>query len=261
MAGPRADAGPAKRDAMTPVIELREVTVERDGRLVLEVPHFSVGPQEIVGVVGPNGAGKSTLLQAMALLLPVASGEIRLIGRRIDPRRDPVPIRRRIGLLFQEPLLFDMTVFDNVAIGLRLRGLRGRELARRVEPWLERLGLSGLRDRPARALSGGEAHRASLARAVVLEPELLLLDEPFRSLDFRTHQSLVGALPELLAETCSAAVLVTHDPWDLARVADRAVALENGTIQAEGTPESVVRWMGAATGLPTWPSLTRVGGW
>ena len=246
---------------LTPVIQLRAITVERDGRPVLEVPHLSVGPGEILGVIGRNGAGKSTLLQLMALLLPAAAGELWFLGHRVDARRNPVPIRRRIGLLFQEPLLFDTSVFDNVAAGLRIRGVRGKERSRRVEAWLARLGLSALRDRPARTLSGGEAHRVSLARALVLEPDLLLLDEPFRSLDFQAHRSLVAELPRLLAETGSAAVLVTHDPRDLALVADRAIGLEGGKIVAEGTPQSITRWVDDAVQLGPRQDLAGARSW
>jgi tungstate transport system ATP-binding protein len=237
-------SGESVREA-APLLALREVRVRRGGRVVLEVPALDVWPHEVLGIVGPNGAGKSTLLQVMALLLAPDAGEVRFRGAVVDARRNPVPVRRRLAVVFQEPLLFDTTVFENVASGLRLRGVARDVLRARVTTWLARLGIAQLAERPARTLSLGEARRASLARALVLEPELLLLDEPFSALDYPTRQALMSELPGLLAAARTTAVLVTHDPVEAQALATRAVALQAGRLVAAGAVDTVL----AAAGL------------
>jgi tungstate transport system ATP-binding protein len=228
-----------------PLVALRGLSVRRAGRAVLTVPALDVWPGEVLAVVGPNGAGKSTLLQVMALLLAPDAGEVRFAGVPVDARRNPVPVRRRMALVFQEPLLFDTSVFENVASGLRLRGLDRAAVRARVERWLARLGIAHLARRPARTLSGGEARRASLARALVLEPELLLLDEPFGALDYPSRRALLAELPGLLAAAGSTTVLVTHDPHEARALATRAAALAGGRLVADGPVDAVL----AAAGL------------
>jgi len=227
------------------LLSLREVRVRRGGRAILDVPAVEVWPGEVLAVVGPNGAGKSTLLQVMALLLAPDTGEVRFRGAVVEARRNPVPVRRRMAVVFQEPLLFDTSVFENVASGLRLRGVERAAVRARVGAWLERLGIAPLAGRAARTLSAGEARRASLARALVLEPELLLLDEPFSALDYPTRQALLAELPPLLVAAHTTAVLVTHDPTEAQALATRAIALQTGRIAAEGAVADVL----AAAGL------------
>jgi len=222
------------------LLSLRGVQVRRGGRTILDVPALDVRPHEALAVVGPNGAGKSTLLQVMALLLAPDAGEVRFQGAPVDARRNPVPVRRRMAVVFQEPLLFDTSVFANVATGLRLRGGNRAVVRERVALWLARLGIAHLAGRAARTLSAGEARRASLARALVLEPELLLLDEPFGALDYPTRQALLAELPPLLAAARTTTVLVTHDPTEARALATRAIALHAGRVVAEGSLEAVL---------------------
>ena len=120
-------------------------------------------------------------------------------------------MRRHFAVVFQEPLLLNTTVWDNVTMGLRLRGFDHQEIKNRADHWLERFGIASLAKRSARTLSGGEAQRASLARAFVLQPEVLFLDEPFAALDAPTRQSLFGDMINILQETQFTTVLVTHD--------------------------------------------------
>ena len=228
----------APRDA--PLLELRGVRVRRGGRTILDVPSLDVWPRGVLAVVGRNGAGKSTLLQVMALLLTPDAGDIRFAGERVTVGRNPVGVRRRMAVVFQEPLLFDTSVFENVASGLRLRGVSRPEARERVQRWLTQLGVGHLANRQARTLSGGEARRTSLARALVLEPQLLLLDEPFAALDYFTRQELLAELPSLLEAASSTAVLVTHDPTEALRLATCAVALRDGQIVAEGQTDEVL---------------------
>ena len=147
--------------------------------------------------------------------------------------------RRRIAVVFQDALLFNMSVWDNVALGLKLRGIKGAEAEARARHWLERFGISHLAKRPARTLSGGEAKRASLARAFVLNPEILFLDEPFNSLDAPTRQTLLGDFQAVLHETGITTVMVTHDRNEALALADRIAVLLDGRIRIIGAPQEV----------------------
>jgi len=230
----------------------------RGARPVLAVEHLAVAEGETLAIVGPNGAGKSTLLLMLASLVRPQSGRLLLRGLPVG-RRDELAHRRRIGLVLADPLLFGASVFANVASGLRFRGVPDDEVRERVARWLDRLGVGHLRDRPARQISSGEAQRVSLARAFVLEPDLLLLDEPFASVDAATRAQLVDDLDDLLRTTPVTCVVVTHDLDEAVRVGDRMAVLVDGRIRQEGVPEAVLAapvdaevaaFVGAETRIP-----------
>jgi len=223
---------------MTALLEVRDLRVLRDGRQVLDIEHMTVEHGQVLAVVGPNGAGKSSLLLALARLLKPERGEILFNGQSADGLSD-LNYRRRIGLVLQEPLLLDTSVFENVAAGLRFRHIPNVEITRRVEIWLDRLGITSLRRRPAARLSGGEAQRVSLARAFALQPELLLLDEPFSSLDSPTRARLLEDLHTLLAETSTTTILITHDLKEAASLAGWVAVLLDGRLRQVGSPEEV----------------------
>jgi tungstate transport system ATP-binding protein len=223
---------------MSPLLEIRDLHVERNGRIVLEIAHLEVEQGEVLAIVGPNGSGKSTLFLALARLLSSTAGEIRLGGKAAHAM-PALEFRRRIALVLQEPLLLDLSVRDNVSLGLRFRALPAREIERRVAPWLERLGLSSLADRSARQLSGGEAQRVSLARAFVLQPDLLLLDEPFSSLDSPTRAALLEELKSVLAETSTTTIFITHDLREARKLASRLAVILKGRIHQVGEPQAV----------------------
>src|SRR5918994_2419309 len=193
-----------------PVLRLSGVTARYGQRVVLDLPALTVAPGEILAIMGPNGAGKSTLLHVAALLRRPQSGEVWIAGERAT-RRIERALRRRTAMVLQEPLLFDVSVVANVASGLRFRGVGRRDAEHRAREWLERFGISHLAAHNARTLSGGEAQRTSLARAFAVEPDLLLLDEPFAALDPVTREALLPDLAARLRETQTAAVIVTHD--------------------------------------------------
>jgi tungstate transport system ATP-binding protein len=211
------------------VIEIRDLLVRRDGRPVLAIDHLRIGRDEVLAVLGPNGAGKTTLLLVLARLLKPERGTLQFESHA-GPIENDLAYRRRISVVMQDPLLLDRSVFDNVAVGLRFRGVPAGEVRERTAAWLEKLGIAHLRDRPGLKLSGGEAQRVALARAFVLEPELLLLDEPFASLDAAARQALADELRRLLAETRTTTVFITHDPAEVRRLATRAVWLEDGRL-------------------------------
>lgn len=223
---------------MSAFLDIRNLEIFRQKHKVLSVSQLLVERGEVLAVIGPNGAGKSTLLLALSRLLPVDRGEIFMDGQSVQ-QINPLAFRRKLGLVLQDPLLLDHTVFENVATGLRFRGEAQRIVRQRVDAWLERLAIQHLRDRPAHRLSGGEAQRVSLARAFVLEPELLLLDEPFSALDAPTRIRLVDDIQALLQTTHTTTVFITHDLDEALRLGQRVAVLIGGQLRQVGQPQSV----------------------
>jgi tungstate transport system ATP-binding protein len=220
-------------------LELRDVAVNRGRRRVLDVPALEVLRGELLAVVGPNGAGKSTLVQVAALLERPANGEVLFDGEPVG--RNVLSYRRRMAVVFQEPLLLDTGVENNVRAGLGLRGVPRSEQRRRAGIWLERFGIAQLARRSARTLSGGEAQRTSLARALALEPEVLILDEPFAALDAPTRSALINDLDDILGESRITTIFVTHDRSEALRLGDRVAVLMDGRVRQAGTPSDVSR--------------------
>jgi tungstate transport system ATP-binding protein len=228
--------------ADSPALRVRGLRVEHGSRVILDVPDLAVETRETLSVVGPNGSGKSTLLRVLGLLEPPSRGEVWFAGERVtwDPAQ-LLALRRRMAIVFQDALLCRASVEKNVALGLKLRGVPAAQRRRRVQPWLERFGIAGLADRHAGRISGGEAQRASLARAFVLRPEVLLLDEPFAALDPPTRQALLGDLQQLLAETHTSTLFVTHDRDEAYAVGDRVAVMLDGRVAQIGSPDEVAR--------------------
>ncbi|MDO8611506.1 MAG: ABC transporter ATP-binding protein [Dehalococcoidia bacterium] len=220
-----------------PKLGLRGVRVERPGRTILAVEELDVFPGEVLAVVGPNGAGKSTLVSLLAMLERPSAGEVLFDGEAV--RGGLLAYRRRMAVVFQEALLLDTTVESNVGSGLALRGVPRAERERRVRRSLGRFGIESLARRSAHTLSGGEAQRTSLARALALEPEVLLLDEPFASLDEPTRRTLIDDLDRALSETGTTAVLVSHDRSEALRLGDRVAVLIDGRLRQVGQPSEV----------------------
>lgn len=221
-----------------PLLSVRELEVLRGDQRVLQVSALNIHQGEVLAVIGPNGAGKSTLLLVLARLLQPARGQVFFRKTPIDEEQDLV-YRRRIALVLQEPYLMHRSVFDNVAAGLRFRGLPRQEVKDRTNQWLERLAINHLNNRPAHKLSGGEAQRTSLARAFALQPELLLLDEPFSALDAPTRSRLLQDLHALLSQTSITTVFITHDLDEALLLGDRVAVLLGGVLRQVGRPQDV----------------------
>ena len=222
------------------VLRLDGLSVVLGGREVLRVEELSVRRGEVVAILGPNGAGKSTLLLSAALLREPARGAVTLFGERPGGRRQRVRLRRRTASVFGDVTLLDMSARANVETALRIHGVGVRERRRRAEGWLDRLGVLALAEARPHTLSAGEAQRVSLARAFAVEPELLLLDEPFASLDADTRARLVGDLRELLPAQRTTALLATHDRSEALLLAARALVLIDGRVAQEGTVAEVL---------------------
>jgi len=227
-------------DNSSPLLEVRNLLLKRADRTVLHVPDFSVFRGEILSLLGPNGAGKTTLLQALAFLTPYFQGEIIFQGQKINSSKSIFALRRRVTMVFQDPLLFDASVYDNVASGLKIRGLKKKEIQQIVSQNLERFGISHLAQRSARKISAGEAQRVALARACAIQPEILLLDEPFAKLDQPTRDSLLADLESVLRQTKTTTVMATHDRWEALRLSDRLAVMSSGQILQVGPPEEVM---------------------
>lgn len=196
---------------------------------------FSALAGEITCLLGSSGCGKSTLLNLTAGLLGVQSGSVELGGEVMAaPGNNPPPEARPVGLVFQDGALFPhMTVAQNIGFGLP------RERRGEVDAWLDRVGLSGLGARYPHELSGGQQQRAALARAMAPEPSVLLMDEPFASVDIVLRRSLRRECRRLLREAGTTTVMVTHDPEEALDIADRIAVMEDGRIVQVGSPEEL----------------------
>ncbi len=224
----------------SPILEGEQLRVMRGGVQVLDVTRFSIAEGEVLSLIGPNGAGKTTLLVTLAFLAKSFSGRVIFRGRPVGSEVSPDRYRKSLAMVFQEPLLFDTTVFHNVAAGLEFRKLDKTTVRRIVHENLERFGIVHLKERSARMLSGGEAQRVSLARAFAINPELLFLDEPFSALDQPTRESLIDDFEEALKASRTTTVFATHDRIEALRLSDRIAVMTGGRIVQSGFPEEIM---------------------
>jgi thiamine transport system ATP-binding protein len=220
-------------------LEVDGITVLWDRRPVVRDVSFTVAPGELVTLMGPNGSGKTTLLRTLVGLERPSSGHLRLGGRALDG----VPTHRRgIGLLFQEPtILPGRSVWENVAFGPEIQGRPRAEVDARVEEMLELTGLSDLADRPGHALSGGERQRTALARTLAARPSLVLLDEPFASIDPELRADLRAEFRRVLRSQGVTVIHVTHDREEGLFLGDRVLLLLEGRLVQIGPPDEVFR--------------------
>lgn len=222
------------------LLQAEDIQWTKNNKFILSGINFVISPQEHIGLIGPNGSGKSSLLKILSFLETPTGGRLTFQGEEI-PRSIPLGLRRKIAVVFQEPLLFDASVQDNVASGLIIRGLKRQASQDCVQKWLERFGISHLAKQHSRSLSGGEAQRVSLARAFVLEPDIIFLDEPFSALDAPAKEALVTDLAGIFAKTRTTVLLISHDFTDILRLTERAVILLDGKVAAEGAPSQLLR--------------------
>ncbi|GGJ09721.1 sulfate/thiosulfate import ATP-binding protein CysA [Alicyclobacillus cellulosilyticus] len=199
---------------------------------------FTVETGEMVGLLGPSGSGKTTLLRMIAGLEPQTAGEIYIHGRLVDPLP---PQRRGVGVVFQNYALFPhMTVFENIAFGLRVQRMRRAEIRERVAELLRLVRLSGFEDRYPSQLSGGQAQRVALARALAPKPSVLLLDEPFAAIDTKVRKELREWVRRVHEEVGITSIFVTHDQDEAFEVADRVMVFHDGELLQFGTPQQIL---------------------
>jgi iron(III) transport system ATP-binding protein len=204
---------------------------------------FEVPAGSLATLLGPSGCGKTTTLRLLAGLEKPDAGEVSVGGRLLTSAARSVflpPEQRRMGMVFQTYAIWPhMTVFENIAFPLRERRVRASEIRERVMAILEMLGLRGFHDRPAPLLSGGQQQRVALGRALVADPEVLLLDEPFSNLDARLREEMRFELKELQARVGVTTVFVTHDQAEAMILSDRVFVMSAGRIAQEGTPRQI----------------------
>ena len=223
---------------MSDLISIRDLLIQRNGRNALNINSLQIKRGETLAIVGPNGAGKSTLLLALAHLIKLARGQITFNGKPIS-QMDDLEYRRNISFVFQDPLLMDMSVQDNIALGLKFRGVNREAAHERVIQWSKAMGVDHLLGRRAGQLSGGEAQRVSLARAFVLDPELLLMDEPFSAVDPPTRAQLLKDLSNLLSHDHCTTIIVTHNLKEAAQIGNRVAVIINRELKQVGTPKEI----------------------
>jgi len=242
----------------SPAFRLRQLRQEISGRTLLEVPDLEFPRGEVSALVGPNGAGKTTLFRILALLDPPFTGTLEFMG---EPAAFSGPrwleLRRRITLVHQTPFLFRGTVFQNVAFGLRVRGEPRANWPARVAEALELVDLGGFQDRATASLSGGEAQRAAIARALALQPEVLLLDEPFANVDAGRISRIEALISEINHRLGTTVTFSTHNVGQAYRLTSRVVTLVAGKV-AEFGHENI--FSGAVAGESAEPWIAVRGG-
>jgi tungstate transport system ATP-binding protein len=224
----------------SPLLEARELSLQRGGVDVLKSVSLTIQRNEVLALIGANGSGKTSLLLTLARLLPVSRGELLVKGEAIRGAQAELAYRRRIAIVFQEPLLLDASVAANVASGLSLRKTPRPEQQERVDEALEMFNITGLSRRSAHTLSSGEARRVSLARAFALRPELIFLDEPFTALDLPLREGLFCQLERLLSSDGITAVIATHDCREVLQLCNQVAVMKKGHLIGSGTPDEVL---------------------
>ena len=214
---------------MEPVVSVKDLLINQGDNFSLSIKRLDLQPRRIYALTGPNGAGKSTLLRAMALLILPQQGTVTFANAGSGNLTQQ---RQKVSLVEQSPYLLDGNVYDNLAFGIRLRGVRGNEQKKRIKLALEMVGLDGFERRKTRKLSGGEIQRVALARAIVLEPEVLLLDEPTSNIDSTSLQAFERLIRCLPSQGITV-VFSTHDLSQPERLGDQMIRIENGRLIEE----------------------------
>jgi spermidine/putrescine transport system ATP-binding protein len=219
------------------IIELRGIHKAYGGQTILDNINLSIKDGEFLTLLGPSGCGKTTLLRLLAGLERPTSGQILIKGQ---DAKDLLPQERHVNTVFQSYALFPhMTVYDNVAFGLRCDGVNEDDIQRRVTEMLRMVRLSGYEKRKPKELSGGQQQRVAIARAVVKEPIVLLLDEPLSSLDYRLRKNMQIELKQLQRKLGISFVFVTHDQEEALSMSDTIVVMQQGQVVQQGTPRDI----------------------
>lgn len=225
----------------TSLVEYHNFVCRRGDKVIVTLDHLALNQGDCLGIIGPNGAGKSTLVKAFALLEPPNEGSVIYAGKPLSITSPPLSIRRQWACVFQHSQRFFGTVYQNVEIGLKLRKVPKEEIEEKVMKWLEIFQIDHLVNEQAYSLSGGEAQRMNLARAFVLEPTLLFLDEPFSALDFPTKMELISKLTEVLKETNTTSFIISHDLTDIDYLTNKLLYIEKGATIDYGNTEEVLQ--------------------
>jgi len=225
--------------AVTKIFDVELVGVTKTFGKVKAVDDMSLGikPKEFMTLLGPSGCGKTTALRCIAGLEKHDKGDIFIKGQLVN---DVPPYRRNIGLVFQDYAIFPhMTIFENLAFGLKIRKVDKEEINERAKKYLELVRLPGYEERYASQLSGGERQRIALARSLIIEPTLLLLDEPLSNLDLKLRVQMRVELATMQREVGITTLYVTHDQGEAMAMSDRIAVMDHGRIKQVGTPTEI----------------------
>ncbi|MBN2898586.1 MAG: ABC transporter ATP-binding protein, partial [Clostridia bacterium] len=215
----------------------KNITFSYQEEPALKDINLSIASGELIALLGPSGCGKTTLLRLLSGLLPMQNGGIWYDEKEIT---HDTPQQRNTVMVFQSYALFPhMSVFDNIAYGLKARGLKKIEIQNRTLEYIKKVHLNGLENRMIQELSGGQQQRVALARALVLKPDVLLFDEPLSNLDEKLRVKMRRNIKALQKESGITTVYVTHDQKEAMAIADRIVVMDNGCIQQIGSPQEV----------------------
>ena len=222
------------------VVELKGVSKRFDNLKAVSETDLKIERGHLVTLLGPSGCGKTTILRMIAGLEAPSSGDIFIKGKRVND----VPVHKRnLGMIFQNYALFPhKSIFDNVAFGLKYRSVPKNEIRKRVTRALELVRLPGVENRKPAQLSGGQQQRIALARAIVIEPDVLLMDEPLSALDENLREEMRREVDNIQSELGITTIFVTHDQREALSMSDRIVVLKNGIKVQEGTPEDVYNY-------------------
>ena len=223
--------------ALIETINLCQKYGERD---ILKNINLRIDRGEVFALIGPTGAGKTTLLRLIDLIDMPTSGKILFDGvDTAESAKIRLGMRRRMAFVLQKPMVFNLSVYDNIAYGLKWRGVRGSELREKVNQVLEMVGLSTDKNRNARTLSGGEVQRVAIARAIAIEPEVLLLDEPTANLDPNAALRIEELVTSIIRHYATTIIMATHDLSQGQRLADRIGVLMNGELLQTGDSRDI----------------------
>jgi tungstate transport system ATP-binding protein len=225
---------------MIPILEMEYLQYQAGKRLILDVPSFELYKGDFLGIMGPNGAGKSTFLKLLAFLDSQTAGTIRYHGEIQSAKTLPLSLRRQLSVALQQPLLLRGTVYENIAIGLAFRRTPKAVIQQRVKEIMDMFEISHLATKQTRELSGGEAQRVSLARALAVEPEILFLDEPFSALDFPTKMKLIEDFQRIIQQSDTTIVFISHDLLEIQAMANRLLILIDGKIQQVDETNNII---------------------
>lgn len=223
------------------LLEIQNLSKKYDSKNVLQNINLYLKKGTTLGLIGPTGCGKTTLLRIIDLIEKPSSGKIIFNGQEIPKnKKEQVDIRRKIGMVYQKPIVFKGTVYDNICYGLKIRGKNEDSYQEKIKDLLDSLGLSGYEDRDASTLSGGETQRMALARALVTDPDLLILDEPTANLDPQSTMKIENFIEKLRDERKTTVIIATHNLIQGQHLSDE-IAILNKKIFQIGKPEEVFK--------------------
>lgn len=221
------------------LMELQIQNLKRtyEGKVALDIPRLQIPSGSFIGIIGPNGAGKSTFVKLLAGIDPLSRGKVLYNQKKLHNNSE---VYQQVTLIFQKPYLFRTSVYDNIAYPLKIRGEKPAVIKEKVEALLEALDLVSLRNQPGKTLSGGEAQKVALARALVFEPELLLLDEPTANIDPQSIMVMERVLRDFYEKKGPTVIMVTHNIQQAKRLSKEVFFIDQGQLIEQGPTAKVL---------------------